>query len=114
MEDSRLKVNMYRATRVKVENIAYELDEMMKSFLDDIKHVSKKLRTALPENKREFVEIFCENFVWNGEKLGWDWKKPYFFVAKQPKKSMMLPLWDFIRPLFPDTSQNPQYQPVYA
>jgi len=25
-----------------------------------------------------------------------------------------LPLWDFIRPLFPDTSQNPQYQPAYA
>lgn len=91
MEDSKMKVNTYRSTIVKCENIAYELDELMQKFLENIKHVAKKLKTALPANKREMIEVFCENFIWNDNKLRWDWKKPYFFIAKNPKKSAVLP-----------------------
>ncbi len=64
MEDSRLKEASYRNTIVKCENIVHELDELMYQFLDNIKHVTKRLRLALPENKREMVDIFCENLVW--------------------------------------------------
>ncbi|MBW7955445.1 hypothetical protein H3C66_01820 [Patescibacteria group bacterium] len=76
---------------MKCENIASELDQLMYSFLDNIKYVTQRLRTALPGNKKEFVDIFCENLEWKDEKLRWDWKKPHYFVAKLPKKSMVLP-----------------------
>lgn len=36
--------------------------------LCDIKYVTKRLRVALPNNKKELVSIFCENFVWKDEK----------------------------------------------
>jgi hypothetical protein len=53
MEDSRQKVASLRKTIVKCENIANELDELMYSFLDNIKYVTQRLKTALPENKKE-------------------------------------------------------------
>lgn len=81
----------YRKTLIKCENITHELEQLMNEFLDNVKFVTKRLRIALPENKKEFVDIFCENLVWKDEKLRWDWKKPYYFLAKRPKKSMVLP-----------------------
>lgn len=90
MKDSQLKISSYRNTIVKCENIIHELDELMYQFLDNIKHVTKKLRLALPENKREMVQIFCENLVWKDKKLRWDWKKPYFIIANRPKNSTVL------------------------
>ena len=94
MEDSRRKEASYRNTIVKCENIIHELDELMYQFLDNIKHVTKRLRLALPENKREMVDIFCENLVWKDGKAQWDWKKPYFIIANRPKNSSVLPRVD--------------------
>lgn len=94
MEDSHRKETSLRNTIVKCENIAHDLDELMYQFLDNIKHVTKRLRLALPANKREMVEIFCENIVWKDGKVQWDWKKPYFFLVNQPRSSTMLPRLD--------------------
>jgi len=91
MEDSYRKEESLRNTITKCENIVHELDELMYQFLDNIKHVTKKLRLALPDNKREMVDIFCENLVRKKKKLLFHWKKPYFILAKQPKKSNVLP-----------------------
>lgn len=91
MADSHAKTTSLKTTLIKCENIINELDELMAQFLDNIKYVNKRLRHALPLNKREMVEIFCENLVWKDEKVGWDWKKPYYFIAKEPKSSTMLP-----------------------
>jgi len=43
-----------------------------------------------PANKKEMVGILCENLKWGGEKLHWDWKKPYFYLAKPLKGSTWL------------------------
>jgi len=94
LKDSQLKIASLRNTIVKSEHIVDELDALMYQFLDNIKYVTKRLRLALPENKREMVSIFCENLVWKDNKLHWDWKKPYFFLVKQPAGSNMLPLKD--------------------
>jgi site-specific DNA recombinase len=94
MEDSHRKESSYRNTIVKCENIIHELDELMYQFLDNIKHVTKRLRLALPENKREMVDIFCENLEWKDGKAQWDWKKPYFIIANRPKNTNVLPRLD--------------------
>lgn len=91
MEDSHRKEISLRNTIVKCENIVQELDNLMSQFLDNIKYVTKRLRIALPINKREMVDIFCENLVWKDGKAQWDWKKPYFIIANRPKSSTMLP-----------------------
>lgn len=90
MKDSYSKEALLRQAILKCENLTHELDELMYQFLDEIKYVTKRLRGALPINKREMVEIFCENLEWKDEKLHWDWKKPYFFLANQPNSSTML------------------------
>jgi hypothetical protein len=54
-KDSQRKEVSYRNTIVKCENKIHELDELMYQFLDNIKHVTKRLRRVLPENKREMV-----------------------------------------------------------
>ena len=92
VEDSVQKTASLRNTIVKCENIVAELDQLMQQFLDSIKYVTKRLRTACSENKREMVDIFCENLVWKDKKLTWDWKKVYYVFANQPKDSTMLPL----------------------
>lgn len=97
MEDSRRKEASYRNTIIKCENIIHELDELMYQFLDNIKHVTKRLRLALPENKREIVDIFCENLEWKDGKARWNWKKPYYILANQPKNSTVLPALEEVR-----------------
>lgn len=79
-------------TIVKCEDIARELDKLMDNFLENIKYVTKRLKIALPENKRELVSIFCENFIWKDGKPGWEWKKPYYFWIKNAKSLSVLPL----------------------
>lgn len=91
IEDSRSKTSSLKRRMVKCENLLHELNELMDSFLDNIKYINKRLRHASPLNKREMVTIFCENFRIEGEKLRWDWKKPYFILAKRSKNSTMLP-----------------------
>ncbi len=90
MKDSYLKVASLRNTIVKCENISHELDELMYQFLDSVKYVTKRLRTALPNNKRELVNVFCENLAWKDEKAHWDWKKPYFILVNPPESSNWL------------------------
>lgn len=89
--DSHKKEASMLNSLVKCKNIEHELDELMYEFLDNIKYVTKQFESSLPENKREMVDIFCENLVWKDKILGWDWKKPYFILAKQPKLSSVLP-----------------------
>jgi DNA invertase Pin-like site-specific DNA recombinase len=98
-KDSQQRIALLRSTIVRCENLAHELDELMDQFLDSIKHITKRLRIALPVNKREMVSIFCENIVWDGKKLRWDWKKSYYIFINQPENSTMLSVWDFIRTL---------------
>lgn len=92
LTDSFNKENSLRKTIVKLENIAHELDRLMENFLDNVKYVTKKFETSLPINKREMVEIFCENLEWKDGKVRWDWTKPYFILAKTPNNSIVLPL----------------------
>lgn len=94
MQDSYQKEAMYRNTIVKCGNIVHDLDELLYQFLDDVKYVTSRLKNALPSNKREMVDIFCENLEWRDEKARWNWKKPYFFLTKQSKSSTVLPLKD--------------------
>ena len=94
MQDSFQKEALYRNTIVKCENIAHELEELLYQFLDNVKYVTSKLKNVLPSNKREMVDIFCENLEWKDGKARWDWKKPYYFLAKQPKSSTVLPRLD--------------------
>lgn len=94
MEDSRQRMASLKYSLVKCENILEELNELMYRFLDDVKYITKRLRAASSENKRELVQIFCENLVWDDEKLHWDWKKPYFIFLNQSKSSTLLPRLD--------------------
>lgn len=91
MKDSYLKIASLKNTVNKCENLSHELDELMFQFLDNVKYVTKRLRIALPDNKRELISIFCENLVWQDKKLRWDWKNPYFLLTNQTKSSTMLP-----------------------
>jgi DNA invertase Pin-like site-specific DNA recombinase len=97
LDDSKQKQISLRESIVKCENMVVELDKLMSQFLDNVKYVTKKLHKALPENKKEFVDIFCENLTWDGKKLRWNWKKPYFFLTKVEKKSDVLPVHELIR-----------------
>lgn len=90
-ENSSDKQNSLRASIIRLENMTKELEMVMEHFLDEVKYVTQKFKIALPENKREMVEIFCENLVWDGKKVRFDWRKPYYILAKQPKNSTMLP-----------------------
>lgn len=94
IKDSNLQLATYRSTQVKCENISHELDELMYSFLDNVKYVTQRLKIALPQNKRELISIFCENLEWKDGKARWDWTKPYFILAKQRNNSTLLPRLD--------------------
>lgn len=94
LEDSHKNEAHLRKQLVKCENLVHELDELMYQFLDDIKYITKRLETSLPTNKREMVNIFCENLTWKEGKLRWDWKKPYYILAKQSKNPTVLPRVD--------------------
>ncbi|NCN83136.1 MAG: hypothetical protein COU65_04755 [Candidatus Pacebacteria bacterium CG10_big_fil_rev_8_21_14_0_10_42_12] len=91
MADSNQRISSYEVTIEKCENFAIELDALMNQFIDNISDVVDRLKLAHSDNKKEFVDIFCENLVWSGEKLRWDWKKPYYYIAKVEKSSTMLP-----------------------
>ncbi len=58
----------------------------MINFLDNIKIVASRFRDASPSNKRQIVDTLCANFEWNGEKLSWDWKKPYHILTDSKEK----------------------------
>lgn len=97
MKDSYLKIASLKNTVIKCENLSHEIDELMYHFLDNVKYVTKRLRIALPDNKRELISIFCENLVWQDKKLRWDWKNPYFLLTNQTKSSTVLKTWDSYR-----------------
>jgi len=90
IEDSKQKEASLRESLIKCENYIHELNELMYKFLDNIKHITKRFEIASAPNKRELVDIFCENITWDGKKARWDWKKPYFILVNQPKNSTML------------------------
>jgi len=94
MNDSYQKVVSLKKTIAKCENISHELDNLMNGFIDRVKYVTQRLTGALPTNKRELVSIFCENLVWKDGKAHWDWRKPYYILAKQSKSSNVLPRVD--------------------
>ncbi len=94
MKDSYQRETALRRTLIKCENIAHELEESMYGFLDSIKYLTERFEIAFPENKREMVDIFCENLIWEDEKLRWNWKKPYNLLLKHQKSSTMLPRLD--------------------
>ena len=97
MAHSNGELSRLRNTIIKSENIVHELESLMEKFLDNVKFVTKRLHMALPENKREIVDIFCENLLWKDGKLEWTWKKPYYFLSNRRKSSTVLPRWDSTR-----------------
>lgn len=89
-EDANEHIKILRESQVKCENYVDELKSLMFSFLDNVKFITKRFKVATPANKRDMVDIFCENLKWDGKKLRWDWKKPYFYLAKSSKNATML------------------------
>ncbi|HUS60282.1 MAG TPA: recombinase family protein [Nevskiaceae bacterium] len=89
-KDSEEKIKLLRESQIKCENYVDELKSLMFRFLDNIKHITKRFRVASPANKREMVEIFCENLIWDNKKARWDWRKPYFYLAKPQKNTTWL------------------------
>ena len=69
----------------------------MISFLESLKLVSSRFKSASPSNKRQIVETFCANFEWDGEKLSWDWKDPYHIVTNCKEKGNWLRALQFVR-----------------
>lgn len=59
---------------------------MMFNFLESIKTVGARFKSASPSNKRAIVDTLCENFKWDGEKLSWEWKKPYHMLTDSDEK----------------------------
>lgn len=94
MQDSYGRQASLRKTIVKCENIVHELTELMYRFLDNIKYITHRFEKTSSLNKRELVSVFCENLVWDYEKLHWDWLNPYFILVKHQKESTVLPRLD--------------------
>lgn len=94
MGHSREQETTLRSSLIRVSNYLDELNRLMDDFLEKVKYVTKRLKIATPTNKKEIIQIFCENFRIEDKKLRWDWKKPYFLFAKQPKSSTLLPRLD--------------------
>jgi site-specific DNA recombinase len=99
-EDANARINILRESQIKCENYVDELKSLMFSFLDNVKFITKRFKVATPVNKTEMVDIFCENLRWDGKKLRWDWKKPYFYLAKSSKSATWLG----------DRDSNPNYR----
>lgn len=59
--NSQERVNKYRSSIVKLNNLKAQLDEAMFDLLDNIKQITQRFRIATAENKRELVMVFCEN-----------------------------------------------------
>lgn len=89
--DNDQNIRQQEQLKNKYESITTEMDKEVKKFLSNIKHVTKRFRTASPQLKRSLVEIFCENLRLDDKKLRWDWKKPYYFIKKNEKNSIVLP-----------------------
>lgn len=90
MADNEAKVVSIKNSIVKSDNIINELNEVMYKFLEDVRYITKRIKSASAPNKKALVEIFCENLEWKDGKLRIHWKKPYFILAKQPNKSIVL------------------------
>lgn len=91
MKDSYAKEASLRNSIVKCENVIHEITELMYTFLDNIKYIAQRFHKASALNKKELVEVFCENIIWDYKKLRWDWLKPYYILTNQPKNSAVLP-----------------------
>ncbi|MCC7571638.1 recombinase family protein [Candidatus Micrarchaeota archaeon] len=93
-KDAKEQIKVYVLREQRYEKMAEEVEKRMKRFLDDLHHVANRFKSASEENQRTIVSVLCENLVWDGEKVRWDWKKPYYFIAKTDKKSKGLPRED--------------------
>lgn len=97
--DAKEQIKVFLVREQRYEKMAQEVEKRMKEFLDDLHHVANRFKSASEENQRTIVSVLCENLVWDGEKVRWDWKKPYYFIAKTDKKSKRLPVHELIRNL---------------
>ena len=89
-----MQIQSIKVQAQRLKDALVELEKLMDSFVDSLKSITSRLEISLPENKRELIDIFCENLRWNGEKLLWDWKKPYYIFINQPISSNVLPRVD--------------------
>ena len=94
ISDSNMQIQSIKVQAQRLKDALVELEKLMDSFVDSLKSITSRLEISLPENKRELIDIFCENLRWNGEKLLWDWKKPYYIFINQPISSNVLPRVD--------------------
>ena len=89
-EDAHQKIESCKRQIRKVEELKEEIPSMMINFLDNIRIVASRFKDASPSNKRQIVDTLCANFEWDGEKLSWDWKKPYHILTDSKEKGNWL------------------------
>ncbi len=63
----------------------------MYEFLDNIHVVAERFKVAEPQNQRVITSLLCENIIWDGKKVRWDWRKPYYLLTKRDKSESTLP-----------------------
>lgn len=89
-ESAKQEMDSYKRMIKKAENMKEEIPSLMMNFLENIKLVSSRFKSASPSNKRQIVETLCANFQWDGEKLSWDWKEPYHMITNSKEKGTWL------------------------
>jgi len=87
-------------------------------ILDLDTNLYETYQNAVFEAKKHYLSIFFEKIEVADKKIQQVTYSPLFQKLLDAEQvtvsSKRLPLWGFIRPFFPDTNQNPQYQPAYA
>ena len=89
-EDAHQEIESCKRQIVKAEELKDEIPSMMLNFLESIKTVATRFKSATPSNKHTITSTLCANFKWDGEKLSWDWKKPYHMLTDSNEKGSWL------------------------
>ncbi|KUK77691.1 MAG: Recombinase [candidate division WS6 bacterium 34_10] len=89
-EDTNQAVESYKRMIIKAEEMKDEIPSLMINFLENIKLVGTRFKNASPSNKRQIVDALCANLKWDGQKLSWDWKKPYNILTDSDEKGNWL------------------------
>ena len=87
---AHMKVKNLKEVIKKNEEVLESLPDRMVELLMNIQEVGKRFEVASPPNKRDIIETLCANLKWDGEKLSWDWKKPYHILTDSKKKGNWL------------------------
>ncbi len=90
IQDVEARITQFKKQIVMLEQSANKITQMVMIYLDNLLAIVNNFVGASPENRRVIYSTFCENTTWDGEKLRWDWKKPYNYLVNSPRKSEWL------------------------